>query len=589
MTDRFLTHFARPVERLLRLDKINDIFDACTSGNDAGCDASATARARAQGFLNRCLDYLEIRFRLPADDLLRIPKTGPVVVVANHPFGAIDGIILGAVLSSVRPDVKLMANYMLGRIPDLRDLFIFVDPFDGETAAAANIRGMRQSLRHLKDGGCLAAFPAGEVAHLHRGDRRVRELSWNQTIARIARRSGAPVLPIYFDGRNSNAFQALGLIHPRIRTAMLAREVWNKRGRRVDLRVGSLLPHSALNTFDTDDLLAEHLRQRTLVLRHRVEQAEPPKTNGIENFATVIPPVDPALIGKDVDALDACDCFVDADGYQVFIAAVDRLPNVIQEIGRLREITFRATGEGTGKSIDLDEYDRDYLHLFVWHKAKREIVGAYRLGQTDVLLKKFGPAGFYTRTLFDYDDKLLGRIGQGLEMGRSFVRAEYQRGFAPLLMLWKGIATYCVRNPEYKTLFGPVSISNDYQTVSKQLMVRFLKENHLLEGADDLVRPRNPFRGKSLLGGLDESPELLGDERAVGQLVAEVEPDGRGMPVLLRQYLKLGAQLLAFNVDPAFNDAVDGLIIVDLTRTVPKVLERYMGKPGYAEFMSHHK
>jgi putative hemolysin len=204
------------------------------------------------------------------------------------------------------------------------------------------------------------------------------------------------------------------------------------------------------------------------------------------------------------------------------------------------------------------------------------------------LLKKFGPAGFYTRTLFDYNDKLLGRIGQGLEMGRSFVRAEYQRGFAPLLMLWKGIGTYCVRNPEYKTLFGPVSISNDYQTVSKQLMVRFLKENHLLEGADDLVRPRNPIRGKSLLGGLDESPELLGDEGAVGQLAAEVEPDGRGMPVLLRQYLKLGAQLLAFNVDPAFNDAVDGLIIVDLTKTVPKVLERYMGKPGYAEFMSHH-
>ncbi len=279
---------------------------------------------------------------------------------------------------------------------------------------------------------------------------------------------------------------------------------------------------------------------------------------------------------------------VEADEYEVYCAAADQLPMTIREIGRLREITFRATGEGTGKAVDLDEFDSDYLHLFVWQKEKQELVGAYRLGRTDHLLEKFGPAGFYTRTLFNFDAKLLQRIGTGLEMGRSFIRAEYQRGYAPLLLLWRGIGTYCVQNPQYKTLFGPVSISNDYQSVSKQLMVKFLQANHRPPDAKMLVRPRNPFR-TSRISGFDESPGLLNNQEGIAELISELEPDGKGMPVLLRQYLKLGAEYLAFNVDRSFNNAVDGLIVVDLTQTEPRVLSRYMGKEGYARFMAYHE
>jgi len=203
------------------------------------------------------------------------------------------------------------------------------------------------------------------------------------------------------------------------------------------------------------------------------------------------------------------------------------VPNTLREIGRLREITPRH-GEGTGKAIDLDEFDSDYLHLFIWEKDKHEVVGAYRLGQTDVLMKKFGPAGFYTRTLFNFDARLLQRIGTGLEMGRSFVRIEYQRAYAPLLLLWKGIGTYCVLNPKYKTLFGPVSISNDYQTVSRQLMVRFLQANHRPADATALVRPRNPFR-TSRIAGFEESPDMRNDQEDIAELVSEMEPDGKGI------------------------------------------------------------
>jgi putative hemolysin len=577
LAQRVMGLLAGPLERVLHLNHINDIH------------AHSCVASDATAFLNRVLEYLEVRFQLPAEDLLSIPKTGPVLVVANHPFGALDGIVLGAVLRSIRPDVKLMANYMLGQIPELRDLFIFVDPFNGEDSVVANRAGMRQSLRWLKDGGMLATFPAGEVAHLSLKKRQVREQPWNSTIARMAVRSGVPVLPIFFDGRNSNTFQLLGLLHPRLRTAMLAREVWTKRRSSIVVRVGSVISSKKLESFEDDGLLAAHLRQRTLMLRHRVTTAILPangSTSG-SGFAQIIERVDPLAVADEVARLLPSQKLVDADEYQVYCASADELPNTLREIGRLREITFRATGEGTGKAIDLDEFDSDYLHLFVWQKDKQELVGAYRLGRTDHLMQKFGPAGFYTRTLFDFDERLLHRIGIGLEMGRSFIRAEYQRAYAPLLLLWRGIGTYCVQNPQYKTLFGPVSISNDYQTVSKQLMVKFLKANHSPADAADLVRPRNPFR-TGRIAGFDESPGLVNDQEGIAELISELEPDGKGMPVLLRQYLKLGAELLAFNVDRAFNDAVDGLIVVDLTQTDPRVLPRYMGKEGYARFMAYH-
>ncbi len=574
-SDRILWNLAKPIEKLLQLDRINQIHTAACKGVDS------------TEFLQKVLEYLEVRFQLPMEDLHGIPTTGPVLVVSNHPFGALDGIVLASVLRSIRPDVKLMVNYLLGQIAELRDLFIFVDPFNTDDSARANITGMRQSLRWLKEGGLLAAFPAGEVAHLNCRKRQVREQPWNTTIARIARRSGVPVLPVFFNGRNSAIFQLLGMIHPRLRTAMLAHEVWNKRQSRIELRVGTLIPAKKVEAFQNDQLLTANLRQRTLMLRHRVQQSRPALITTRTTPSQIVPPSDPELMTREIAQLPPSQLIVDADEFQVYCTSADAIPQTLREIGRLREITFRATGEGTGRAIDLDEFDSDYLHLFIWQKTKQEVVGAYRLGQSDVLMKKFGSAGFYTRTLFNFDARLLQRIGTGLEMGRSFVRTEYQRAYAPLLLLWKGIGTYCVQNPGYKTLFGPVSISNDYQTVSKQLMVKFLQANHRPADAGVLVRPKNPFR-TSRIAGFEESPDMRNDQEAIAELVSEMEPDRKGIPVLLRQYLKLGAELLAFNVDPAFNDAVDGLIVVDLTKTEGRVLSRYMGKEGYARFMRYH-
>jgi putative hemolysin len=257
----------------------------------------------------------------------------------------------------------------------------------------------------------------------------------------------------------------------------------------------------------------------------------------------------------------------------VYLAAAETIPNTLREIGRLREIAFRAAGEGTGMPLDLDEFDRDYLHLFVWHAGKREIAGAYRLARTDAVPK------LYTATLFRYSDEFLRRIGPAVELGRSFVRVEYQRSFGPLLLLWKGIGRYLKQNPRYKVLFGPVSISNGYQAISRELMVSFLEKYAWMGEWSDLVRHRCAFRRAILKGAARPAfPRAGFDVEDLSAVVAEMEPCGEGIPVLLRQYLKLGGKLLGFNVDPQFANALDGLILVDLTKTEPKLLERYLGK-----------
>jgi putative hemolysin len=565
-------------ERLFRLDALNALWGRCTRAGDE------------RQFMDRVLDDLGVRYRLAGDDLARIPRTGPVIVVANHPFGALDGMILAALLARLRPDVKVMANYLLGRIPDTRDLFLLVDPFGGDNASRQNIRPLRQALRWVESGGMLAVFPAGEVAHADLRTREVTEPAWSTTVARIARKSGAPVLPLYFHGQNSLAFQLMGLLHPKLRTAMLPRELLKKRGGEVELRVGSIIPNRKLAHAGDDREIADFLRQRTLILRHRTSGAP---VDALSHSATMEPiaaPMERDALERELGALPPSQMLAENGEMAVYRASAAQIPNLLREIGRQREIAFRATGEGTAKPLDIDRFDQWYTHLFIWHRIAGEIVGAYRLGITDEIVPRHGAAGLYTSTLFKYRAGLVERMGSAIELGRSFIRVEYQRSFTPLLLLWKGIGRLVVERPSCKKLFGPVSISNTYQTVSKHLMVQFLEGNHHADDLAELTRPRHPFRahGMNKLTAHGRLDRLLADSDVVDDAVAELEPDGKGMPVLLRQYLKLGARFFAFNVDPDFSDALDALMVVDLAKTDQKLLNRYLGAEGTQMFLAHH-
>ena len=349
------------------------------------------------------------------------------------------------------------------------------------------------------------------------------------------------------------------------------------------MRIGNVISSKKLQAYTDDTSLIHYLRHRTYLLQGRERKSSPV----VGSVTPVVAPVSPALLAAEIAALPAEQTLVESGELAVVLARAQEVPHALREIGRLREVTFRAAGEGTGAEIDLDAFDAHYLHLFIWNREKREIVGAYRLGPSDEIVKKHGKNGLYTSRLFAYKRGFLERIQPALEMGRSFVRVEYQRSYAPLLLLWKGIGAFIVKNPKYKVLFGPVSISNDYNPKSRQLIVSFLKAYNQAPELTPLVRARSPFKHKprKLSGASPWERDAAWDIDDLSAVIADMETDQKGVPILLKQYLKLGGKLVGFNVDAQFANALDGLIVVDLTRTDPRVLERYMGKSGAAEFL----
>lgn len=533
-------------------------------------------------FLAASLNWLGVEPAATPCELAHIPAKGGAVLVANHPHGVIDGLALAILLRQVRPDVRFLANSLLGRVPEAASMFISVDPFGGAGAEQRNRGPLRQAIRWVEQGGLLVVFPAGEVSHLQLRRGTVTDPDWHSAVARIIARTGAPVIPAFIPGHNGLGFQVAGLLHPRLRTALLARELLNKSGRRLNIRLGAPIQPARLDGLGADQLL-NFLRLSCYGLGEDQRTRATAKRAGMQTIAM---PQDASVLNDEVNALDSRVCLVESGDLQVYCVHAASIPHVLQEIGRLREMTFRATGEGTGQSVDIDLYDNYYQHLFVWNRAKQEVVGAYRLGHVDRILQGYGSKGLYTQSLFRFNRGLLSQLGPALELGRSFIRPEYQRSYQPLLLLWKGIAAYVAANPRYKVLFGPVSISDDYSSASRQLLVDFLRANSLAPALARGVRPRRPYKGLTRRGC--QPLFAIRQAEQVSRLLELVEGHGRGMPVLLRQYLKLGGKVLGFNVDAAFSHVLDGLIMVDLTATDPAVLARYMGRDACAAFLAQH-
>ncbi|AXJ01976.1 Putative hemolysin [Cyclonatronum proteinivorum] len=577
--------FRAPLEKVLDFKGLNDIH------------SRAKALPGDAHFSTKLLEAMNITLVFDERDLERIPKNGKLVIVANHPFGGIEGVILGSILQQVRPDAKILANFMLERIPELRDLFLFVNPFETKEAIRENLGAMKAAMALLKNDQCLGVFPAGEVSHRNWGEKTIHDPEWKDSITKIIQKSGSPVLPIFFCGANGPLFQTAGLIHPRLRTLLLPRQFSNKENATIKVRFGKLITASKLKGFSSTPELTRYLKQRTYLLQSIVD--DQPEESSIrreaaasakQKYEKIIDPLPVEKLEADIAALGKEQLLLSSNEYDVFYAAHAQIPNIMREIGRLREVSFRATDEGTGKSIDLDAYDEHYLHLFVWQREKKELVGAYRLGQTDKILTSQGASGLYTTTLFRMKPGLLKKLNPALEMGRSFVAPHYQRSFAPLLLLWKGIGHFVALHPKYRILFGPVSISNDYETSSRNLMVKFLTVSNFLPDLAKDVKPRIPFKTSKKVGWqpAKNSGEVI-DIDDVSEMVSKIEPDEKGVPILLKQYLKLGGKLLGFNIDPDFADALDGLILVDLTKTDEKILSRYMSKEGLAKFKELHK
>lgn len=566
----------RSAEKILGLERLNIAY-------------AKIARAREMGnletFFALSTRYLNLRYILSQEELANIPETGPTVVVANHPHGMADGLMFGDILTRRRSDVRLIVNEQLTLCKELEPWVIKVDVYESGDSRRKNISGIRQMLAWLKKGGCIGIFPAGSASSFSLKDRQVTDDPWNTNFAALVRKTKATVVPLFFPGRNSLLFQGVSMVNRAARVMLLPREVGRDGKKEHKVLIGKPIPSGLLSQFGSDEALVAHLRLRTYLLGQYYQKKKKPFAQkefiGKEVTVPQQPIIDPVpvdLLAKDISQIPDEQCLVNRNNWRVFYATAAQIPSLLKEIGRLREITFRGVGEGSGSSCDLDKYDQHYHHLFLWDDSKKCIAGAYRMGLTDRILATLGKEGLYNNQFFFFDDAALSKISPGLEMGRAFITAEYQRRPLSLGLIWEGIGQFIARFPHYRYLFGTVSTSGAYTTLSHSLILSFLKAHAMDEELAALIKAKKPPTLSKLRGSEDRILPLgLADAQDLSNVVSDIESDGKGIPVLLRQYLKLNGKILAFGLDKDFGNVIDSLILVDIYKSPERSLRRYLG------------
>jgi putative hemolysin len=540
--------------QLFQLKKVNEIYDNALP--NAGID-----------FLNAVLTQMKIKCHVTDTERQNIPKTGAFISVSNHPFGLLDGIFLIKVMAEVRPDYKVVANFLLKKIAPLEDYFISVNPFEVSKQDTANFAGLKAALKHVAAGHPLGLFPAGEVSTYQPDTKTISDRVWTLPAIKLLQKAHVPVLPVYFQGTNSILFHLLGIIHPVLRTASIPAEFVKKQNQTIHLRIGKPILPEELTEFETTEKLGRYLRAKVYALGSALEVKKffIPSLRALKKPQKIIDPIPVATIEEEIGRLPQEHKVHSKGNFEVYIAKAIQIPNILNELGRLREITFREVGEGSNRKVDLDEFDLYYDHLFVWDKQAGKIIGAYRLGKGDQIIEKYDKNGFYIHSLFHLSDELKPILRQAVELGRSFVVKEYQQRPLPLFLLWQGILHFLVHRKQYKYLIGPVSISNKYSPLSKQILITFIQKHYYDHKLAALVKPRNQYKVK--VKNID--PEILlekseSDINKIDKFISEIEPEHFRVPVLLKKYIMQNARIIGFNIDPKFNDALDGLMILNL-------------------------
>lgn len=540
-------------------------------------------------FLDAILDDFEIKFEIPLEDFKRLPKKGPYITISNHPLGGIDGILLLKLMLQQRSDFKIMANFLLHRIEPMKPYIMAVNPFDDHKDAKSSIAGFKNAILHLREGHPLGIFPAGEVS-TYRDGKLVIDKPWEEAAMKLIQKAEVPVVPIYFHAKNSKLFYKLSKISDKFRTAKLPSELLTQKRRTIKVRIGRPLSVADQKEYKTLPEFSEFLRKKTYILSNSFDQKENVLTTISSTLKVpkpvknIVTPISEEVMKKEVETLRKKDCrLLQSKNYEVFLTDSKSIPNILREIGRLREITFREVGEGTNEAIDLDAFDNYYHHMFLWDKDANRLAGAYRMGLGSKIFAKYGIDGFYLQDLFRFEPELYKMMSESIEMGRAFIISEYQLKPMPLFLLWKGIVHTTLRYPEHKYLIGGVTISDKFTNFSKSLMIEFMKSNYYDPYVAQYVHPKKEFKVK--LKDADKDfvfDETEADLMKFDKIIDELEPGTLRLPVLIKKYIKQNAKVIAFNVDPLFNNAVDGLMyirIADLPEsTVKPVLEEFQAE-----------
>jgi len=536
----------------LRLGKINRLFDE--AADYQGCE-----------FADHLLKNMNISIDVAPEQLENIPKEGGFIMVSNHPFGAIEGVMLLSAVAKVRPDFKVMANFILSHIPNLKECFFAVNPFEKNPEWKSSVGGIKGSIQHVAEGKGLGVFPAGEVSRYH-GHDYPEDLPWSTSIARIIKNAGVPVIPVFWQGRNSKLFYAVDKIHPMLGTARLTKELINKHDKTFNLQIGKPILPAEIELYENPKDLAAYLRSRSYAL-----EANIPTAAVVEKKETKMEEIDAPseLLSmlKELEAIREKSFLYSASDYECYLADYEDIPNLMHEIARLREVTFRAIGEGTGKRLDQDEFDSHFKHLILWDKTKQKIAGCYRLGIGSDIISKYGIKGFYVNTLVHIDEAFTEYLRHTIELGRSFVSLDYQKEVLPLVLLLRGLSDVVVRYPDISHFIGPVSISSWYPKFYMSMIVKYVTEKHpVSEELAHMAMPMTPFHEDFLKVDADVLMKNNMDSiDKFDKFMFRLSNGQYRLPTLFKKYLKLNAKFLCFNVDPDFNDTLDSLLFLTFT------------------------
>ena len=524
---------------------------------------SQNSHLKGFDFVDAVLDYFDFDYTVSSNDLQNIPSTGKVIIIANHPLGGLDALCLLKLVGQIRKDVKILANDFLVGFEALHSLMIPLDNFKDRQSKES----IKKIYEALKNEEAIIIFPAGEVSRAT--PKGVKDPAWNKGFLNFAKNSNSAILPIFLDAKNSKTFYTISLINKTFSTLLLSNEMFNKKSKNINIKIGQIIPSEHITPKGLNkDFLVNLYKKHLYALKKG-------KKSFFQTQSAIAHPVSKIDLYNELKKSPLLG--QTNDGKKIYLYDYVEDSIVLKELGRLREISFRKVGEGVNKKRDIDKYDVYYQHIILYDKNELEIVGAYRIGNSDVIFKEFGTKGFYSNTLFQFNDEFMFYLQNSIELGRSFVQPKYW-GTRALDYLWYGIGAYVKANPNIKYMFGPVSISGAFPAIAKDMLVFYY--NYYYSSEKNLVEARTPFSYSSHIHDIKEFFTLEDKKRDFKSLKIALSNIGVNVPTLYKQYSELtlddGVKFLDFNVDKNFGDCIDSFILVEIDKIKDSMKQRYM-------------